>query len=77
MIQLKYFGIIAELTACSGENLEQTMLTVSGLKTLLQNKYPSMADLQFAVAVNHCIAEDGMRIPENSEVALLPPYAGG
>ncbi len=53
--------------------------TVADLKQLLDSRYPSLAGLwsRLAVAVDGEIATDDQEIPENSEVALLPPVSGG
>jgi len=52
-------------------------LTVGDLKKLILEKYPVMQEKKFKVAVNQQIGDDQTFISIQSEVALLPPFAGG
>ncbi len=54
-------------------------VTIAALRQRLTHKYPTMAGLiqKSAFAVNDEFADDAMQIPDDAEVALLPPVSGG
>lgn len=77
-INILYFGMLAEITGLASETwLLKDGLTVGDLKQEIGDKYPLMRDKKFKVAVNQQIGDDGAKISTQSEVALLPPFAGG
>ena len=39
-LNIKYFGLIAEVTSCNEESLETNSNTISELREELYNKYP-------------------------------------
>lgn len=53
--------------------------TIGELRRRLVERYPNLAGLlmKSALAVNDEYADDATPIPENAEVALLPPVSGG
>jgi molybdopterin synthase sulfur carrier subunit len=77
-ITLKYFGMIAEALAKQEEELtvEQSQ-TVSDLQNQLEKTYPKLKSTDYRIAVNQTLVEANYSIQPNSEVALLPPFAGG
>ena len=77
-INLKYFGMIAEALAKQAEelSLEQGQ-TVSDLRNQLEKTYPKLKSIDYRIAVNQTLVEANYSIQPNSEVALLPPFAGG
>jgi molybdopterin synthase sulfur carrier subunit len=77
-ITLKYFGMIAEALAKQQEELtvEQSQ-TVSDLRNQLEKTYPKLKSIDYRIAVNQTLVESNYSIQADSEVALLPPFAGG
>ena len=77
-ITLKYFGMIAEALAKQEEELavEQSQ-TVSDLRDQLEKTYPKLKSIDYRIAVNQTLVESNYSIQQDSEVALLPPFAGG
>ncbi|WP_353717582.1 MoaD/ThiS family protein [Dyadobacter sp. 676] len=77
-VQVKYFGMLAEIAGLSDEvwNTAGT-LTVGQFRTQVLEKYPAMRGKKFKIAVNQKISEDFVPIESPSEIALLPPFAGG
>lgn len=53
--------------------------TVGELRWRIAEQYPALAGLlaRSALAVNEEIADDGLTLPVNADVALLPPVSGG
>ena len=53
--------------------------TVADLRHRLSVDFPAMKSLlqNSALAVNNEFADDSLRLPLNSEIALLPPVSGG
>ncbi|MFC0779055.1 MoaD/ThiS family protein [Flavobacterium sp. HJSW_4] len=79
MIEVKYFGAVAEKTKCEFEKL--TFSEELSLQKLLQDldeKY-EFESLTFSVAVNQkIVSKDANYTLQTSDiVALLPPFAGG
>lgn len=75
---LKYFGLIAELTGVVEERFSSDKIaSVYQLKKTLLEKYPSLSTVHFVLAVNQKIATDEVVINAHDELALLPPFAGG
>lgn len=75
-ITITYFGLLAEVTQRSQETLEFTKKSVSELVDLLFEKYPGLKHQDFQVAQHQEIASRN-DIVSDSEIALLPPFAGG
>jgi len=77
-INILYFGMLAEITGQANEIwMIKDGLTVGDLKKLILEKYPVMQKKKFKVAVNQQIGDDQTFVSIQSEVALLPPFAGG
>ena len=75
-LNIKYFGLLAEITQCSEETLEFSKTTVAELLEELYAKYPGLKERDFQVAQNlEIVSKDTNLI--NTEIALLPPFSGG
>lgn len=46
------------------------------IKTLVKD-YPALADSKYAIALDKKVIRENTAIPENSTIALLPPFSGG
>jgi molybdopterin synthase sulfur carrier subunit len=75
-INVKYFGLIAEITACEKETILFRKSNVSEFLELLYKKYPNLENKDFQVAQNQELVTQDSLITGN-ELALLPPFAGG
>lgn len=49
----------------------------SELLDALLVKFPELKTVKFTLAVNKKIVNGNQEIPENAEIALLPPFSGG
>ncbi len=78
MIQLKYFGAIAEKTKSNGEEIPFVEISLKQLIDELEQKY-HLNNLSFCVAINQKIIDKkaDYNIGKNDIIALLPPFAGG
>jgi molybdopterin synthase sulfur carrier subunit len=78
MIQLKYFGAIAEKTGSNEEEIPFLDISLKQLIDELNQKY-HLDNLSFSVAVNQKIIDKKADyiIGKNDIIALLPPFAGG
>jgi molybdopterin converting factor small subunit len=75
-IKVLAFGIIAEKIgtpelALSGVDDSNSLLA------LLEEKYPALLDLKFAIAVDRKLITENTELKSDCEVALLPPFSGG
>jgi len=75
-IEINYFGMLADVTGCSLENLSVSAVSISDLKGILVKKYPGLQNKDFRIAQNQELVSEGT-ILTGQEIALLPPFAGG
>ncbi len=75
-MRLKFFGQLAELTGKS----EYTVADEKDTDTVIQKvkqEFPKLKEQTFQIAVNRIIAKDNQQLEPDSEIAFLPPFAGG
>lgn len=75
-LNIKYFGLLAEITNCKEEAIEFDRTTVSELLQLLFQKYPLLEEKDFQLAQNHELISKESKITAG-QIALLPPFSGG
>lgn len=75
-IRIKYFGQIAEVTQMEEESLEFSGSSISELLDTLYAKYKLLKNKDFQVAQNQELVSIETKIT-GSDIALLPPFAGG
>jgi len=75
-LNIKYFGLLAEVTKCNEEHIEFSKTSVSELLEYLFEKYPELKDKDFQMAQNNNIVQKNAEFLE-TELALLPPFSGG
>lgn len=78
MIEIKYFGAVAEKTKCEFEKVTFSEVSLQDLLRDLDEKY-QFESLSFSVAVNQKIVSKNADydLHTNDIIALLPPFAGG
>lgn len=78
MIEIKYFGAVAEKTKCSFEKISSSEVSLQDLLQDLEEKY-RFESISFSVAVNQKIVPKATdyKLQTSDIVALLPPFAGG
>lgn len=77
-ITIKYFGLIAETVAKQEEVLVRSnSTTLEELKADLEQQYPILKEKEYQIAVNQELVKTNISITENTEIALLPAFAGG
>ncbi len=75
-VNIKYFGMLAEVTGCNQEIVQLSDTSVSGLRGTLLAKYPKLKDKNFKIAQNQIIISEMIKLT-GEEIALLPPFSGG
>ena len=75
-LEIKYFGMLTEVTNCNNENFEFFGESVAELLNILFAKYPQLSSKDFKVAVAQQIVSENDKITR-PEIALLPPFSGG
>jgi molybdopterin synthase sulfur carrier subunit len=75
-LTVKYFGLLAEVTQCSEEQFKFSGTLISEFLEAIYLKYPKLKDKNFQVAQNNQIVSKDVKITQ-TEIALLPPFAGG
>ncbi|WP_103864133.1 MoaD/ThiS family protein [Aquimarina sp. I32.4] len=76
-LTIKYFGMLAEVTAIAEEFLQIEPCSVAQLVKQLQKHHPKLEDTNFKIAINQELVDHTHMINTQVEIALLPPFAGG
>ena len=77
-ITVKYFGMISDMVSSADEmEIFEDPVSIKEFREYLQQKYPDLLNITFSIALNHSIVGDEVIITNDSEIALLPPFAGG
>lgn len=75
-IKIRAFGMIAERLG-----QEEILLTNPGSTDLLLQKlyqdFPQLEAMKFSLAINKKLCNSPESIPQEAELALLPPFSGG
>ncbi len=75
-IQIKFFGQLAEITGKPTIEVDAVNNTDLLIKKMLID-FPKLKDCKFQVSVNHKLLKEKQVLESGSEVAFLPPFAGG
>jgi sulfur-carrier protein len=70
------FGNIADLLGAH-EITVRDILSKDDLIRVLNNRYPELNGLKYAIAVNRKISFENEVFDTHTEIALIPPYSGG
>jgi molybdopterin converting factor small subunit len=76
MATVLIFGELKDITQ-TGTVGSLPSMTVGDMRNLLAERWPALHNKTFLVAVNQRLAADEVHIPEDAEVALMPPFSGG
>ena len=75
-IKITAFGYLAETLGKSQFEMEN-ISDVYSLKKEIENNFPEIKNIEYKIAVNKELVNENILLNENSEVVLLPPFAGG
>ncbi len=79
-IKLLFFATLRDLAGTKSMEMDvPSGITVSGLKEKISNDYPNLRQAMETVliSINREYAFDEAPVPENAEVAMVPPVSGG
>jgi molybdopterin synthase sulfur carrier subunit len=76
ILSIKYFGLLAEVTERSEEKIKFSGKSISDLKTILFQKYEELKNKDFQIVQNNELTTNETKVTA-TEIALLPPFAGG
>ncbi len=80
IVKIVLFAMARELIGASEIEIEiESGSTVGRLRARLTEEYPKLAELvaRSAISVDQEFSVEGQLVPENAEVALIPPVSGG
>jgi sulfur-carrier protein len=70
--------IFGRLTDIAGNTLAlDNIADTNSLVKELHIRYPALAEVKYAIAVDKKLVNENTTLSENSIVALLPPFSGG
>lgn len=75
-IKLLFFGQITDIIGVSSLEMKAVNNTDT-LQLLLENQFPELQTIAYAIAVNKKIIQENTTLIHNDIVALLPPFSGG
>jgi len=75
-LTIKYFGLLTEVTQCNEEQFDFSGTSISELRDTIYSKHLKLKETNFQIAQNNTISNDETKI-SSTEIALLPPFAGG
>lgn len=75
-VKLKVFGKLEDVMG-KNELVWSLPIDVRTLKHELENKFPAIRKVQFAISINNKIVSEDVLIKEGDKIALLPPFSGG
>lgn len=75
-INILSFGQVATITGNSVE-LNLQVADTNELQQALQHKFPQLAGVKYAMAVDRKMVHENVALANGSTVALLPPFSGG
>lgn len=78
-LKILFFGVTTDITAMDSMDLVTESQTLTELMKELFNKYPSLQNTPFQVALNQELTSKNQNISLKNDdvIALLPPFAGG
>lgn len=79
-VRVKMFAVARQLAGCEVATVQLPPdATVANLRAALVESYPDLANVSqhLVFAVNANYANDDLQIPENGEIACIPPVSGG
>lgn len=76
-ITILAFGQTAEATGAPQFAIDETVKDTNHLKALLEQRFPALANMQYALALNTGLVTQNTPINPPATVALLPPFSGG
>lgn len=79
ILNVKYFGVLADITKKKEEQLvlDDSNLTVNALKSKMESIYQELQRTSYSVAVNQKMSEMNVSVKDQDVIAFLPPFAGG
>ncbi|MEH6308643.1 MoaD/ThiS family protein [Olivibacter sp. CPCC 100613] len=75
-ISILFFGQLTDVTGCSQLKIAHVRDT-DQLKDSLVERYPLLAHTKYVIAIDKKIIRTNVMLPQEVEVALLPPFSGG
>ncbi|MEI6594485.1 MAG: MoaD/ThiS family protein [Bacteroidota bacterium] len=75
-MKILLFGELTDITKSSSIEIE-TVNDVDELKNIVHQKFPSLQNHKYQIAVNSVLLTKNISLNETDEIALLPPFAGG
>lgn len=75
-IRVRLFGSLAELTGKSELNVSDCR-DVKTVKEKIITEFPQLKKCEFLISVNKQLVKTNQQLEPGSEIAFLPPFAGG
>ena len=75
-IKVRFFGVLAEIAGTSFRHYSGVS-SFDDLMIRINDDCPEIAFYDYRISVNHVLVKDTPVIEGDSEIAFVPPFAGG
>jgi len=75
-VNILIFGHLTDITGTGQLSIENVADT-DGVQAELKRRFPALAGVSYAMALDKKIVSENTGVTHNSTVALLPPFSGG
>jgi len=75
-MKILLFGELTDIIKSSSVEIKSPK-NVDELKNSVHQKFPSLQNFKYQIAVNSSLVTENILLNETDEIALLPPFAGG
>lgn len=76
-INVQVFGMLTEVMGANTLEMETISKDSSEFAEELTQKYPQLANITCKWAVNNQMVEGKVRLNNNDNIAIFPPFSGG
>ncbi|WP_419867994.1 MoaD/ThiS family protein [Chryseobacterium sp. CT-SW4] len=76
-MKIKIFGKLTDTFGVTEYSMAEEIKDTQELKSKLEESFPHLKTMTYFLVVNGKKQDQNIPLPENAEIALLPPYSGG
>ena len=76
-VSIRLFGMLAEKANWSEGSIPLPSKDINDLKSFFEEHIPELKGMDFSIAIDQKVVSTYKSVEKVSEIALLPPFAGG
>lgn len=75
-VKVLFFGVLAEVTGTNCKHY-RNIESIGDLRHRIEDDFPEVVHYNFRISLNNEIIDTDLKLKDEDEVALMPPFAGG